>query len=57
LGILAVALSVWLAYGVSHRFMDAIGPARARALAQLSALVLLCWGVQLIQRGLHAGLG
>lgn len=48
---LAVAASVWIAYGSADRILGWLGPAGARVLSRLSAFLLLCIGTQIMLGG------
>lgn len=49
---LAVAVTVWLAYGSADRVVALLGEARARVVTRLSAFLLLCVGVQILINGI-----
>lgn len=52
---LAIAACVWIAYVLADRLLAIIGPA-ATILVRLSALVLLCIGVEILLHGLRDAL-
>ena len=54
LGILIVAVSVYLCYRYADRILKKLGPTGTSVLMRLSAFVLLCIGVQICWNGLHA---
>jgi len=54
IGILIVALSVYLCYRFADRILKKLGPTGVSVLVRLSAFILLCIGVQICWNGLHA---
>jgi multiple antibiotic resistance protein len=54
LGILIVALSVYLCYRYADRILSRLGPTGTSVVVRLSAFILLCIGVQICWNGLHA---
>jgi multiple antibiotic resistance protein len=54
LGILIVALSVYLCYRYADRILRRLGPTGASVVVRLSAFILLCIGVQICWNGVHA---
>jgi len=54
LGILIVALSVYLCYRYADRILKKVGPVGTSVVMRLSAFVLLCIGVQICWNGVHA---
>jgi multiple antibiotic resistance protein len=53
LGILIVALSVYLCYRYADRILSKLGPTGTSVVVRLSAFILLCIGVQICWNGLH----
>jgi multiple antibiotic resistance protein len=53
-GILIVALAVYLCYRYADRILRKLGPTGASVVVRLSAFILLCIGVQICWNGLHA---
>ena len=53
-GILIVAVSVYLCYRYADRIMRKLGPTGTSVVVRLSAFILLCIGVQICWNGLHA---
>jgi multiple antibiotic resistance protein len=56
-GILIVALSVYLCYRYAERILRRLGATGTIVLTRLSAFILLCIGVQICWNGLHVLLG
>lgn len=54
LGILIVALVVYLCYRYADRILRRLGPTGTSVVVRLSAFILLCIGVQIGWNGLHA---
>jgi multiple antibiotic resistance protein len=54
LGILIVAVSVYLCYRYADRILRKLGPTGTSVVVRLSAFILLCIGVQICWNGLHA---
>jgi len=54
LGILIVAMSVYLCYRYADRILRKLGPTGTSVVVRLSAFILLCIGVQIGWNGLHA---
>jgi len=54
LGILIVALSVYLCYRYADRILRRLGPTGTSVVVRLSAFILLCIGVQICWNGVHA---
>jgi multiple antibiotic resistance protein len=54
LGILMVAVSVYLCYRYAGRILRKLGPTGTSVVVRLSAFILLCIGVQIAWNGLHA---
>jgi multiple antibiotic resistance protein len=54
LGILIVAVSVYLCYRYADRILSRLGPTGTSVVVRLSAFILLCIGVQICWNGLHA---
>ena len=54
LGILIVAVSVYLCYRYADRILSKLGPTGTSVVVRLSAFILLCIGVQICWNGLHA---
>lgn len=54
LGILIVAVSVYLCYRYADRILKKLGPTGTGVVVRLSAFILLCIGVQICWNGLHA---
>jgi multiple antibiotic resistance protein len=54
LGILIVAVSVYLCYRYADRILRKLGPTGTSVVVRLSAFILLCIGVQIGWNGLHA---
>jgi multiple antibiotic resistance protein len=54
LGILVVAVSVYLCYRYAYRILQTLGPTGTSVVVRLSAFILLCIGVQFCWNGLHA---
>ncbi len=53
-GILIVAVSVYLCYRYADRILKKLGPTGTSVAMRLSAFILLCIGVKIIWNGLHA---
>ena len=53
LGILIVAVAVYLCYRYADRILRKLGPTRTSVVVRLSAFILLCIGVQICWNGLH----
>jgi multiple antibiotic resistance protein len=53
LGILAVALAVYLCYRYGDRVLRKLGPTGVSVLTRLLAFILLCIGVQVAWNGVH----
>jgi multiple antibiotic resistance protein len=53
LGILLVALSVFLCYRYADRILRRLGPTGTSVVVRLSAFILLCIGVQIGWNGIH----
>ncbi|MCK8785362.1 MarC family protein [Roseomonas sp. NAR14] len=49
----ANAAIVWIAYGAADRLTDLLGTAGTRVVSRLSALLLLCIGVQILSAGVQ----
>lgn len=54
LGIVIVALSVYLCYRFADRILKGLGPTGTSVVIRLSAFILLCIGVQICWNGVHA---
>ncbi len=54
LGILIVAVAVYLCYRYADGILRRLGPTRTSVVVRLSAFILLCIGVQICWNGLHA---
>jgi multiple antibiotic resistance protein len=54
LGILIVAVAVYLCYRYADRILKKLGPTGTSVVVRLSAFILLCIGVQICWNGLHA---
>jgi multiple antibiotic resistance protein len=54
LGILIVAVGVYLCYRYADRILKKLGPTGTSVVVRLSAFILLCIGVQIGWNGLHA---
>jgi multiple antibiotic resistance protein len=54
IGILIVAVSVYLCYRYADRILRKLGPTGTSVVVRLSAFILLCIGVQICWNGLHA---
>jgi len=54
LGILIVAMSVYLCYRYADRILKKLGPIGTSVVMRLSAFILLCIGVKIFWDGLHA---
>ncbi|HEY3730708.1 MAG TPA: MarC family protein, partial [Steroidobacteraceae bacterium] len=54
IGILIVALGVYLCYRYADRILHKLGPTGTSVVVRLSAFILLCIGVQICWNGLHA---
>jgi multiple antibiotic resistance protein len=55
LGVLIVAVSIYLCYRYAHRILRTLGPTGTSVVVRLSAFILLCIGVQISWNGI-AGL-
>jgi multiple antibiotic resistance protein len=53
-GILLVAISVFLCYRYADRIVSKLGPTGTSVVVRLSAFILLCIGVQICWNGVHA---
>ena len=54
IGILIVAVGVYLCYRYADRILKKLGPTGTGVVVRLSAFILLCIGVQICWNGLHA---
>jgi multiple antibiotic resistance protein len=54
LGILVVAVSVYLCYNYAEPILKKLGPTGTSVVVRLSAFILLCIGVQIVWNGVHA---
>ena len=54
IGILIVAVAVYLCYRYADRILKKLGPTGTSVVVRLSAFILLCIGVQICWNGLHA---
>ena len=54
LGILIVAVSIYLCYRYADRILRKLGPTGTGVVVRLSAFILLCISVQICWNGLHA---
>ena len=54
IGILIVAVAVYLCYRYADRILKRLGPTGTSVVVRLSAFILLCIGVQICWNGLHA---
>jgi multiple antibiotic resistance protein len=54
MGILLVAVSVFLCYRYADRIVSKLGPTGTGVVVRLSAFILLCIGVQICWNGIHA---
>src|ERR1700682_771718 len=54
IGILIVAVAVYLCYRYADRILRKLGPTGTGVVVRLSAFILLCIGVQICWNGLHA---
>ena len=52
-GILIVALSIYLCYRYADRILHKLGPTGTSVVVRLSAFILLCIGVQICWNGVH----
>jgi multiple antibiotic resistance protein len=52
-GILMVALSIYLCYRYADRILHKLGPTGTSVVVRLSAFILLCIGVQICWNGVH----
>jgi len=57
LGVLIVAVSIYLCYRYAHRILRTLGPTGTSVVVRLSAFILLCIGVQIAWNGVEALLG
>jgi multiple antibiotic resistance protein len=53
-GILLVALGVYLCYSYADRILHKLGPTGTSVVVRLTAFILLCIGVQICWNGVHA---
>jgi multiple antibiotic resistance protein len=53
IGILIVALGVYLCYRYADRILQKLGPTGTSVVVRLSAFILLCIGVQICWNGIH----
>jgi multiple antibiotic resistance protein len=53
IGILIVAVSVYLCYRYADRILKKLGPTGTGVVVRLSAFILLCIGVQICWNGIH----
>jgi multiple antibiotic resistance protein len=53
-GILLVAISVFLCYRYADRIVSKLGSTGTSVVVRLSAFILLCIGVQICWNGVHA---
>jgi multiple antibiotic resistance protein len=53
-GILLVALGVFLCYRYADRLLAKLGPIGTSVVVRLSAFIVLCIGVQICWNGVHA---
>ena len=53
-GILLVAVGVYLCYAYADRIMRKLGPTGTSVVMRLTAFILLCIGVQILWNGVHA---
>lgn len=51
LGVLIVAMSIYLCYRYAHRILRTLGPTGTSVVVRLSAFILLCIGVQIAWNG------
>lgn len=54
LGIVIVALTIYLCYRFADRILNRLGPIGTSVVIRLSAFILLCIGVQICWSGIHA---
>ena len=54
MGILIVALGVYLCYRYADRILHKLGPTGTSVVVRLTAFILLCIGVQICWNGIHA---
>lgn len=54
IGILLVALSVYLCYRYADQILRKLGPTGTSVVVRLTAFILLCIGVQICSNGIHA---
>jgi multiple antibiotic resistance protein len=54
LGILLVAVSIYLCYRYADRILRTLGPTGTSVVMRLSAFILLCIGVQICWNGVHS---
>jgi multiple antibiotic resistance protein len=52
-GILLVAVGVYLCYRYAHRILRKLGPTGTSVVVRLTAFILLCIGVQICWNGVH----
>jgi multiple antibiotic resistance protein len=53
-GILLVAVGVYLCYAYADRILRKLGPTGTSVVMRLTAFILLCIGVQISWNGVHA---
>ena len=53
LGVLIVAVSIYLCYRYAHRILRTLGPTGTSVVVRLSAFILLCIGVQIAWNGVE----
>ena len=56
-GLLAIALTIYVAYRYSEQIMSMLGERGTNVLVRLSAFILLCIGIQIIWNGYQALMG
>ena len=54
LGMLFVAVSIYLCYRYADRILEKVGSTGTAVVVRLSAFILLCIGVQISWNGIHA---
>jgi multiple antibiotic resistance protein len=54
LGVVIVALSVYLCYRFADRILNRLGPIGTSVVTRLTAFILLCIGVQICWNGVRA---
>jgi len=57
LGILAIAVTIYLCYRFGERIVAALGAAGTNVLMRLSAFIMLCIGIQIAWNGYSALIG